>query len=223
MVRKVRKLLSGKAWLADDASEARFKNSAQDCRTLLLAMHGISDNECPELSCLLFGDSRPDSLINNNILYASELQIMRLQADLVVLSACHSGSGKLEQGEGVYSLARAFAAAQVPATVMSLWLLQENAAQPLVEAFFKHLQQGKTKDEALCQAKLDYLCNDDNYEMTHPFFWSGLVAAGDMRALDLPAKPDTAGAWFWILASALLAAFIFRLRQRRKKISAPTF
>ncbi|MFN0034361.1 MAG: CHAT domain-containing protein [Saprospiraceae bacterium] len=219
MVQNVRKMLGGKAWFGTEASEERFKNSATDCRIFLLAMHGISDNEHPELSRLLFGDPGLDSLVNNNILYASELQIMRLQADLVVLSACHSGAGKLEQGEGVYSLSRAFAAARVPATLMSLWLLHENTARPLVEDFFKYLQQGKTKDEALRLAKLDFLKNDKNFEMTHPFFWAGLTAAGDMRALDLPAKPPFEWEWWWLLAAASVAALGWWQWKRRRKHS----
>ena len=214
MVKNVRSLLGGDAWLGIESSEERFKNTAAHYRILLLAMHGISDNENPELSRLLFGDAGPDSLINNNILYASELQIMRLQADLVVLSACHTGSGKLEQGEGVYSLARAFAAARVPATVMSLWLLHASMAPPLVEAFFKYLHQGKTKDEALKLAKREFLKNDENFEMTHPFYWAGLAASGDMRALELPAKP----AFEWQLWGALAAisAFLGYYLWRRK-------
>ena len=199
MVKNVQSELGGEAWLNTESSEERFKNEAAQYRILLLAMHGISDNENPELSRLLFGDAGPDSLINNNILYASELQIMRLQADLVVLSACHTGSGKLEQGEGVYSLARAFAAARVPATVMSLWLLHASMAPPLVEAFFKYLQQGKTKDEALKLAKSDFLKNDENFEMTHPFYWAGLAASGDMRALELPARSAFEWQFWWLI------------------------
>lgn len=215
MTEKVCSQLGGKAWLGKASSEAQFKTAAANYRTLLLAMHGISDNEHPELSRLLFGDPGNDSLINNNVLYASELQIMQLQADLVVLSACHSGSGKLEQGEGVYSLARAFAAARVPATVMSLWLLHENTAPPLVEAFFQYLQQGKTKDEALRLAKLDFLGNDGNYEMTHPFFWAGLAALGDMRALDLPVK--TGFDWRWVMVIVGFALVVFLGWRRLKK------
>lgn len=208
MVDYVCGLLGGQKWLKAACSEAQFKNSASTYRTLLLAMHGISDADHPELSRLLFGDPGPDSLIDNNILYASELQIMRLRADLVVLSACHSGTGKLEQGEGVYSLARAFAAAGVPATVMSLWLLHENTAQPILEAFFRNLKQGMTKDEALRQAKLDYLKKDENFEMTHPFYWAGLAAMGDMRALDLPEKAPHPLQNYWILIASLAAAAI---------------
>ncbi|MFN0174799.1 MAG: CHAT domain-containing protein [Saprospiraceae bacterium] len=221
IAKNVRKMLGGHALCDDSATEERFKNSAPEYSTLLLAMHGISDNEHPELSRLLFGDPGPDSLINNNILYASELQIMRLQADLVVLSACHSGSGRLEQGEGVYSLARAFAAAQVPATVMSLWLLHAGTAPPLVEAFFNYLQEGKTKDEALRLAKLDFLKKDKNFEMTHPFYWAGLAASGDMRALDLPAKPTFNYDWWWYLSIAAVVVVGVWWWRRRTKYKNP--
>lgn len=208
MVEYVCGLLGGQKYLKAACSEAQFKNSASAYRILLLAMHGISDADHPELSRLLFGDPGPDSLINNNILYASELQIMRLRADLVVLSACHSGTGKLEQGEGVYSLARAFSAAGVPSTVMSLWLLHENTARPILESFFRNLKLGMTKDEALREAKLDFLKKDENFEMTHPFYWAGIAALGDMRALDLPEKPLHPLQNYWVLIALVAAAAI---------------
>jgi hypothetical protein len=119
----------------------------------------------------------------------------------------------------VYSLARAFAAAGVPATVMSMWLLQENAAPPLVEAFFKYLKEGKTKDEALQQAKIDFLNNDTYFEMAHPFFWAGLTVSGDMSALELPAKPAFQGYWYWLLLVLPIAIASYLLWRRRRKSS----
>ncbi|MCB0523379.1 MAG: CHAT domain-containing protein [Lewinellaceae bacterium] len=209
MVKKARALFGGKNWFGPQASEANFKMVAPDCRLLLLAMHGIADAENPELSRFLFGDQLFDSLENDNILYASELQIMQLQADLAVLSACHSGFGKLQKGEGVYSLARAFARAGVPATVMSLWLLHENSAGPLVQGFLKYLQAGKTKDEALRLAKLDYLKDDQYFEMTHPFYWAGVTASGDMCALDLGASGWRNGWWLLLAMASILLCIIW--------------
>ncbi|HRI58325.1 MAG TPA: CHAT domain-containing protein [Saprospiraceae bacterium] len=215
-LRKVYSLTGGKAYYQDDATEKQFRRIAADCRTLLLAMHGFVNDEHPELSCLMFGIPNKDTSLHNNVLYASELQIMQLHADLVVLSACHTGSGKLHQGEGVYSLARAFAAAGVPCTVMSLWRLHENPAPQLVEAFFKHLKAGKTKDEALRLAKLEFIDNDKNGEMLHPFYWAGLMATGDMCVLDLPHK-NAFPAWFYVVMGLVLFSLLFRLRRQKRR------
>ena len=191
LVNNARQLLGGKTWCGAEASEANFKKIAPNCSVLLLAMHGLADAENPELSRLLFGDPGVDTIENDNVLYASELQIMQLQADLAVLSACHSGFGKLQKGEGVFSLARAFARAGVPATVMSLWLLHENTAAPLVQSFLQYLQAGKSKDEALRLAKLDFLKDDKNAVLAHPFYWAGVTTSGDMCGLELGG-----GSWF---------------------------
>jgi CHAT domain-containing protein len=212
-LRKAHEMVGGKAFY-QDATEEAFKRIAADCRILLLAMHGYANDEYPERSCLLFGTPKSDSL-HNNILYASELQVMQLHADLAVLSACHTGFGKLQKGEGVYSLARAFAAAGVPCTVMSLWRLHENTAPLLVEAFFKHLKAGKTKDEALRLAKLEFLDKDQNYEMTHPFFWAGVMATGDLCALDLD-EPSPSWKWLLLAGASLLAGFFFWKKRRKR-------
>lgn len=217
---RVYALTGGKAYPKAQATERQFREIAADCKTLLLAMHGFSNDEHPELSCLMFGMPNRDSSITNNILYASELQIMQLHADLVVLSACHTGSGKLHRGEGVYSLARAFAAAGVPCTVMSLWRLHENPAPLLVEAFFKHLKAGKTKDEALRLAKLEFIDDDRNGEMLHPFYWAGLMATGDMCPLDLPNSSQLP---VWALVAAGLAVAGLLLRWSMRKQQAPSF
>ena len=213
-LRKVHAMTGGLAYYKEKAEEQVFKEVAAECRILLLAMHGFANNEQPELSCLLFGIPTSDS-IRNNVLYASEIQVMRLHADLAVLSACNTGFSKQYKGEGVYSLARAFAAAGVPCTVMSLWPLHESTAPKLVEAFFRHLKAHKTKDEALQLAKLEFIADDENFDMTHPFYWAGVMATGDMCALDLTDPPQP---WWWYaLAVAGLAGLLIWWLKKRKR------
>ncbi len=214
-LRKVQHLIQGEAFHREDATEKQFRRIAADCRILLLAMHGFANDEHPELSCLMFGVPKQDTALYNNVLYASELQIMQLHADLAVLSACHTGYGKLQHGEGVYSLARAFAGAGVPCTVMSLWRLHENPAPLLVEAFFRHLKAGKNKDEALRLAKLEFLDDDRNGEMLHPFYWASLMATGDMCALDLPHETNFRP-WMIALGVAVLAGLGYGVWKRRR-------
>lgn len=208
---KVHALMGGRQFSGATCSERQFKETAPDCRILLLAMHGLANDEYPELSCLLFGRPKGDS-INNDVLFTNELQIMQLQADLAVLSACHTGFGKLQKGEGVYSLARAFAVAGVPSTVMSIWRLHEMSAPLLTEAFFKYLKAGKTKDEALRLAKLDFLENDKNYDRNHPFFWAGVTVSGDMCPLG-----SSWPWWYWLLGGmAILAVLLVIWRRKRR-------
>ncbi|MEO6037818.1 MAG: CHAT domain-containing protein [Saprospiraceae bacterium] len=215
-VRKVHRLIGGQDFYGEEASEAQFRLTAPNCRVLLLAMHGFADDQHPELARLLFGNPAPDS-INNNILFANELQIMQLHADLAVLSACHTGFGKLNKGEGVYSLARAFAAAGVPCTVMSLWRLQEDTGPAIVETFFKYLQSGKPKDEALRLAKLDFLRNPENAEASSPYYWAGIMVTGDLRAMDLPPIPETGRHWpFLLLGGVVLGGGWWWLRRRKR-------
>jgi len=214
-VRKVHRLIGGEDFYDDQATEAQFRLTAPNCRVLLLAMHGFADDQHPELARLLFGNPVRES-INDNILFANELQIMQLHADLVVLSACHTGYGKLNKGEGVYSLARAFAAAGVPCTVMSLWRLHEDTGPAIVETFFKYLQAGRPKDEALRLAKLDFLRNPNNAEASSPYYWAGIMVTGDLQAMDLPAKPRPIQRWPFLLAGGMVLGGGWWWLRRRK-------
>ena len=214
-VRKVHRLIGGRDYYGDEATEAQFRLTAPDCRVLLLAMHGFADDQHPELARLLFGNPAPDS-INNNILFANELQIMQLHADLAVLSACHTGFGKLNKGEGVYSLARAFAAAGVPCTVMSLWRLHEATGPVIVEAFFRYLQAGKPKDEALRLAKLDFLRDPNHAESTSPYYWAGIMVTGDLGTMDLPPLPEPTNTWPYVVLGGLILGGGWWCRQRQR-------
>jgi CHAT domain-containing protein len=211
-LRAVHELIGGEAFDGDLATEARFKQEAERYRILLLSMHGLANEENPALSRLLFGD-QPDPAGEDNNLYAYELQAMQFQADLAVLSACHTGFGKLQRGEGVYSLARAFAAAGVPATVMSLWRLPDGTAPALMTGFFHYLKKGMTKDQSLRHAKLDFLADPDNHAFAHPAYWSGVVANGDMSVLQL--RTMDWPAWIAGVLAALTVLFLLRYLRRR--------
>jgi CHAT domain-containing protein/tetratricopeptide (TPR) repeat protein len=214
-LRQAHQLLGGQPFDGPDATEANFKRFAARYRVLLLSMHGFSNEETPGMARLLFGDPGAEPIDGeDNVLYAFELQACKLHADLVVLSACHTGAGKLHRGEGVYSLARAFAAAGVPATIMSLWRLPDKTAPILIGSFFKKLKDGKGKDQALQQAKIAFLSDDANSPYGHPAFWAGVVANGDVSALALNNYPG-----WWVPGAILILVIggiiVYRLRQER--------
>jgi CHAT domain-containing protein len=139
-------------------------------------MHTIMNDSLPMFSKLVFA-STPDSS-NDGFLNTQEIYNMKLNARLVVLSACNTGSGKMRTGEGVMSMARAFLYAGCPSIVMTLWEVEDKSSATLVLDFYRYLFKGYSKPEALRLAKLEYLTNADPFK-SHPYFWMGYIVIGD--------------------------------------------
>ena len=176
----------GDYFFDEQASEHRFKTLAttSDYSVLHLAMHGWVDAQQPALSNLVFTYQADSSAEEDNLLHAYELNLLNLQADLVVLSACETGFGKYERGEGVVSLGRGFMYAGVPSLLMTLWPINDLATAYLMMSFYQGLYQGQDKDQALRQAKLTYL-QAAGPLTSHPFFWASFIALGDQQPLAL--------------------------------------
>lgn len=176
-VRTIATLLGGDAFVGDSIDAALFKREAPLYKVLLLAMHAAPDVQNPNMSRLYFAsESRPCTRASE--LTTIDVQSMRLEADLVVLSACQTGVGQIKRGEGVLSLTRGFITAGARSVVMSLWKVPDSATGALMISFFKHLQSGARKDMALRQAKLDYLDNVEFAGRYNPCFWAGFVLMG---------------------------------------------
>lgn len=225
-VSAIARLVRGLPFLASEATEAQFKKEAGRFCILHLAMHGFINDCDPSYSGLVFTQASKtarteDSLAapggavgaeNDGFLYAYEIYNMHLYADLAVLSACNTGLGQLARGEGIMSLARAFKYAGCPNILMSLWQADDKATSSIMLQFYTFLRQGMQKDEALRQAKLDYLRRNDR---NHPFFWGTFVLIGDDRPV-MPGRPW----WMYALSGALLTGigvFAYRRFQGAKK------
>jgi CHAT domain-containing protein len=89
----------------------------------------------------------------DGLLTSTEILQMELQADLVVLSACDTGRGRIT-GDGVIGLSRSFIAAGVPSVIVSLWAVPDAPTAELMTEFYDQLAQGQTKAQALRQAML---------------------------------------------------------------------
>lgn len=179
-VQEIDRWMSGKFFEGEQASEENFKELSGRYKVLHLATHAIVDDQYPMNSRLLFTPSA-DSLEDGN-LYAWELYGLQLEADMVVLSACNTGYGKIQRGEGVMSLGRAFAYAGCPSVVMSLWPAQDQATADLMGYFYEAIADGMEKDEAMQAARLRYLEEADDL-LSHPFYWAGFVVQGEPDAL----------------------------------------
>ncbi len=211
-VRAATKILQGEALINERATERNFRNEAGRFGILHFATHAVVDNDNPELSRLFFS-SAGDS-INDGSLHVYELYNMNLNADLVTLSACDTGFGSVMNGEGVMSLGRAFAYAGSMNILMSLWLASDKSTPLIMESFYKELVAGKPKDEALHNAKLQYL-DQAGAAAADPFLWGGFVFTGDTAALDYSEDRTTWWASWTVFFVLIAVGLIWRRRVSR--------
>ncbi|MCC6462581.1 MAG: CHAT domain-containing protein [Saprospiraceae bacterium] len=210
-------IASGNARSGASATEAFFKQYAPSASVLHLAMHALTNDTDPLYSTLVFSGLDADTTSENDgFLHAYELYNLRLQAKLAVLSACNTGAGKMVRGEGIMSLARAFKFAGCPNVMMSLWPVNDLAAKELVLDFFKNLDRGYGKAQALQAAQLNFLNTTKVDKLMHPYYWATFILLGD----DEPVHWGTAlQPWVWLL---LTGAGILGVRQilRRRRPAA---
>ena len=144
------------ALVGEQATEAQIKRQITEADLIHLATHGL----------LEYGDPRqtgsrdtPGAVAltpgagEDGLLTSTEILQMDLQADLVVLSACDTGRGRIT-GDGVIGLSRSFIAAGVPSIIVSLWAVPDAPTADLMTEFYNQLSQGETKAQALRQAML---------------------------------------------------------------------
>lgn len=177
---KATKLMHGDAVLDKAATKAVFEKTVGDYRIVHLATHGKANDKVGDYSFLAFTELK-DS-VDNELLYVRDIYNLRLNADLVVLSACETGIGELRRGEGVVSLARAFAYSGAKSLITTLWNVDDRSTMLIMTDFYKNLKKGRPKDLSLWQAKQAYLEESRN-KTAHPYFWSAFIPIGDMKAI----------------------------------------
>lgn len=132
------------------------------------------------------GDAR-----SGGILTAFEASSLDLEGTkLVVLSACETGLGQAQSGEGVQGLRRAFVLAGAETTVMSLWKVDDAATRDMMIGYYQRLESGEGRSEALRQVRLGMLAKDST---AHPFYWASFIVAGDPTRFDgtMPPTPPS--------------------------------
>lgn len=179
----IQKNMRGDLFENQKAAKVSFIQRSGDYKVLFLSMHAVLDNETPLNSGLIFYDEE-----GNGALPMSELYSLDLNCGLIVLSACETGSGRLENGEGVISLAHATAYAGAAATTMTLWQIPNQESITIMGFYFDQLNNGLGKDRALQSAKLKYLESTKSTfareNGAHPHFWAAFVNYGDQVSID---------------------------------------
>ena len=164
-------------YLGEQAREETVKaEKLDDYRYIHFASHGFIDEAVPARSGILF--SRDANSAEDGVLQMGEIMRLKLNADLVTLSACSTGLGKAVKGEGILGLTRAFFYAGARNVAVTLWNVNDSATAELTKAFYQNLNRHLPKSAALRQAKLTLL-RGENAAWRHPYFWAAFVLVGE--------------------------------------------
>jgi CHAT domain-containing protein len=137
----------------------------------------MMDEIRPEQSSLVFTDLKSSG--EDGFLHPSEISALKLDADLVVMSACRTGLGKLVRGEGMMGLTRSFMLAGAKSVMVSLWSVSDRSTSVLMDEFYRNLiGRNLSRASALQRAQLT-LISDKKY--SHPFYWAPFILVGDFR------------------------------------------
>jgi len=205
-------ILPGKMLIGDEATEQNFKKFANDYQVLHLASHTLINDEKPMFSRLVF--SQKDS-VEDGLLHTYELFNMDLNADLVCLSACNTGIGKIYQGEGVISLGRGFFYAGVSNILMSLWSVPDFSTANLMRNFYQEIASGSSYSESLRSAKLKFLQEADE-NTANPYFWGAFVMVGTQhQGLGNGTSGNDKYIWYWIFGSLVFITAVFLILKQR--------
>ena len=165
--------------LGANATEARAKSIGRT-RYLHFATHGLLDARAPLDSALaLTVPAERRAGEENGLLQAWEIfEQVRIDADLVTLSACETALGDDVAGEGLIGLTRAFHYAGARTVLGTLWQVADESTSNLMSSFYAHLRAGKTKDDALRRAQIESIARPDS---AAPFHWAAFTLSGDWR------------------------------------------
>lgn len=214
-VEKIARLVNSELFTGDKASEENFRKHAEEFDILHLAMHAFVNDSLPALSSFAFTQTKSDDLLKNGLLNTADIYNLKLNANLTVLSSCNTGSGALKKGEGIMSLARGFLYAGCPSIIMSLWEVEDNSGTKIITSFYKNLKRGKAKDEALRNAKLEYL-ESVNSRLAHPHYWLGFISLGDNKPMFI-----SYDFYFFVILIIALSGIgidqLVRIKKARKK------
>ena len=208
-VQRIDETVPSRIFLNESATEANFKKYASDFNVLHLAMHTIMRDDEPLYSHLAFTNAVEEDTLEDNKLHAYEIYNMKLNAQMAVLSSCSSGFGKMHKGEGMMSLARGFIYAGCPSIIMTLWQVTDQSSSELMTSFYKYLKKGKSKQESMRLAKLDYLESADDLT-SNPYFWSGFVVVGDGNPIY-----RKSGVAYWMVIVTIFIGLLLYLQYRK--------
>jgi CHAT domain-containing protein/Tfp pilus assembly protein PilF len=181
------------------------KHNLENYKIIHFATHSLIDDQRPIRSSVVLS---LDSKEEDGFLQAREIYNLKMNADLVVLSACQTGLGRYIRGEGIEGLNRAFFYAGASSLLMSLWAVNDQATYQLMERFYIHLRNSDCLRRALRKTKLEMI---ESEALSHPYYWAGFVASGKTDQVIYPSRNYF---WYLLIAMVLIAAIIVFIKTR---------
>ncbi len=164
-ITQINATLNGTIFLNENATKDSFIKNSTDFKIIHLATHAKSSN-------------KPEIYFSKDTLKLHELYTHKINADLVTLSACETNLGEVNQGEGVFSLARGFCYSGANTVISSLWNVNDTSTSFLMTNFYENLKNNHTKVDALTNAKRKYL-KEHSLSERSPYYWASFVLIGD--------------------------------------------
>ncbi|MTI87199.1 MAG: CHAT domain-containing protein [Balneolaceae bacterium] len=169
------------------ATKEAFKKELSDSKIVHVATHSEVSERDPLFSTIyLNSESEDDSLESSQALYAYELFDTPFNSEFVMLNSCSSGSGNYLQGTGIIGITRALRHAGAKSLALNLWSVNDKVAAEFATDFYRHINLGNTKSEAMRLAKLNQLKTNN----ANPHYWGAYMLIGNPSPVtEKPSKP----------------------------------
>ncbi|UCE08541.1 MAG: CHAT domain-containing protein, partial [bacterium] len=222
--KSIKNILSNiKTYRRANATKANFFREAPKHQIIHLATHGFVDLTFDAFSGLVFATDKDST--DDGLLMGYEISDLGLQCDLITLSACETGRGRVVAGEGVLGLPRLFLGSGVKTVLMTLWKVDDKFTSELMPKFYDNLfNQKLTKADALCEAKRTLISKKSQISngvyYQHPFYWASFVLYGDpgLNQGFSMLRIEFLAAIFSILILTLVILFYIQLTRRHKRL-----
>ena len=184
--------------LSSEATESNFKKNAPNSSIVHISSHSFLIKDQPMVMFSPQKDQKDDGLLE-----LGEIVQLGLNSEMVVLSSCRSGLGRVDASEGIIGMQKAFFEAGCKSIVVTLWDVNDKYTSYFMKEFYNQLALGKSKSEALGQAKLEFI---KNYS-ANPYYWSAFILSGNPSSIKL--REASFFTFFHLLGFLLLIVFLY--------------
>lgn len=181
-VEQLSAMFGGEKLVSGDATESKLREMSDsgrlaEFRNLHFATHGILNTTFPSLSAVLLGRTGNQDA-NDGFITAAEWTSFRLESDLLVMSACETGLGRIVNGDGVQGLPYALYVAGNRDTVLTLWKIDDEGTSLFMQRFWSKIKDGESHAQALAQTKREMMEGQAGGQFSDPFYWAPFVLYG---------------------------------------------